>query len=150
MADILIVEDERIFRTAYAKLGVVASAALGSASGSYGPVNTHGWLPGEHYASGTDYAAEGLALVGENGPELVMMRGGERVLNAQETAAIYHPGAGDGGGYTVSFSPVYTINGSMAPEELEEVLREHDENLKAQLEELLEEIAADRARRAYR
>ena len=141
-------EMEDDVKRAYGKLGFFAATALDVASGTHGSVNTHAWWTG--YASGTDNAAPGLALVGENGPELVMMRGGERVLNAQETAAIYHPGAGDGGGYTVSFSPVYTINGSMAPEELEEVLREHDENLKAQLEELLEEIAADRARRAYR
>ena len=138
-------------RTAYAKLGVVASAALGSASGSYGPVNTHGWLPGEHYASGTDYAAEGLALVGEYGPELVMMRGGERVLSAQETAAIYDPASrGTGDGYIVTFAPVYTISGNMAPEEVESVLREHDDSLRQQLEDLLTDIEADRARRAYR
>ena len=80
-----------------------------------------------------------------------MMRGGERVLNAQRTEAIYNPRAGEiGGGYTVSFSPIYTINGSMNPEELEEVLREHDENLRAQLEELLAELAAEKAGRAYK
>lgn len=37
------------------------------------------------YASGTDYAAAGLALVGEEGPELVYLRGGERILTAEET-----------------------------------------------------------------
>lgn len=37
------------------------------------------------YASGTSYAASGLALVGEEGPELVYLRGGERVLTAEET-----------------------------------------------------------------
>ena len=138
-------------RTAYAKLGAVASAALGSASGSYGPVNTHGWLPDDHYASGTDYASAGLALVGEYGPELVMMRGGEKVLSAQETAAIYDPPSRNAGdGYIVTFSPVYTISGNMAPEEVESVLREHDDSLRQQLEDLLTDIEADRARRAYR
>lgn len=39
------------------------------------------------YASGTDYAASGLALVGEEGPELVYLRGGERILTAAETQA---------------------------------------------------------------
>lgn len=37
------------------------------------------------YASGTDYATSGLALVGEAGPELVFFHGGERVLTAEET-----------------------------------------------------------------
>lgn len=39
------------------------------------------------YASGTDYALSGLALVGEAGPELVYFHGGERVLTAEETQA---------------------------------------------------------------
>lgn len=40
------------------------------------------------YASGTYYADSGLALVGEAGPELMYLRGGERILNAEETKAI--------------------------------------------------------------
>ncbi|MBE6845031.1 MAG: phage tail tape measure protein [Ruminococcus sp.] len=38
------------------------------------------------YASGTSYAEAGLKLVGEEGPELVMLQGGERIFNAAETA----------------------------------------------------------------
>lgn len=37
------------------------------------------------YASGTASAAAGYAIVGEDGPELVYFRGGERVLTADET-----------------------------------------------------------------
>lgn len=37
------------------------------------------------YASGTDGAEAGLALVGEHGPELMIMQGGERIYNAAET-----------------------------------------------------------------
>ncbi len=64
-----------------------------------------GSVPG--HASGTDYALPGVALVGERGPELVMMHGGESVLNATETAqalnripaAIFAAaGSGRGGG----------------------------------------------------
>ncbi len=40
------------------------------------------------YADGTDYAQPGVALVGENGPELVLMHGGESVLTAQETQVL--------------------------------------------------------------
>jgi len=40
------------------------------------------------YASGTAYANSGLALVGETGPELLYLRGGERILDAEETRSI--------------------------------------------------------------
>ena len=43
-------------------------------------------IPGSKFASGTDSAPAGMALVGEEGPELVMMSGGERVFTADETA----------------------------------------------------------------
>lgn len=39
------------------------------------------------YATGTNYAAPGLAWVGENGPELVKMRGGEQVIPAGQAAS---------------------------------------------------------------
>lgn len=40
------------------------------------------------YAKGTDGALPGLALVGENGPELVAFDGGEKVFTAQETQVL--------------------------------------------------------------
>lgn len=40
------------------------------------------------YASGTNGAASGLALVGEDGPEIVAFSGGESVYTADETKAI--------------------------------------------------------------
>lgn len=45
------------------------------------------------YASGTDYAEAGYALVGENGPELVLFGGGEKVYTAEETADIVGRGS---------------------------------------------------------
>ena len=44
---------------------------------------------GGSYAAGTDSAKSGLALVGENGPELVYFNGGETVLTAPETRAAF-------------------------------------------------------------
>lgn len=44
--------------------------------------------PVSAFASGTVYATGGLALVGEQGPELVTMPRGARVYNAAETAAM--------------------------------------------------------------
>ncbi len=40
------------------------------------------------YASGTDGAKPGVALVGENGPELVYLAGGEQIYTAEETRLI--------------------------------------------------------------
>ena len=40
------------------------------------------------YASGTDSALPGFALVGEEGPELVSFRGGEQVYTADQTKAL--------------------------------------------------------------
>ena len=40
------------------------------------------------YASGTRHAEQGLAIVGEEGPELVNFRGGEVVYTADETASM--------------------------------------------------------------
>ena len=47
------------------------------------------------YASGTPCAAPGLALVGEEGPELVDFSGGERVYTADETDDILSGRGGD-------------------------------------------------------
>lgn len=41
--------------------------------------------PDGQYASGTDSARRGIALVGERGPELVYMNGGEKVIPADRT-----------------------------------------------------------------
>ncbi|WP_106976288.1 aggregation-promoting factor C-terminal-like domain-containing protein [Streptomyces rimosus] len=46
------------------------------------------WRRNHWYARGTRSASPGLALVGEQGPELVEMRGGERVHSAPDTAAL--------------------------------------------------------------
>lgn len=64
----------------YAGIASAAKSALypGGTSGS--------GIPG--YAVGTQLAAPGFALVGENGPELVYFNGGERVMTAAETAAM--------------------------------------------------------------
>lgn len=43
------------------------------------------WNRNHWYEGGTQAAQSGLAVVGENGPELVDLRGSERIHNAQET-----------------------------------------------------------------
>lgn len=49
---------------------------------------TIGSPTGKSLATGTESAAPGLTLVGEEGPELVVFGGGERVYNASQTAAL--------------------------------------------------------------
>ncbi|GGR84271.1 hypothetical protein GCM10010252_23750 [Streptomyces aureoverticillatus] len=46
------------------------------------------WRRNHWYARGTRSASPGLALVGKAGPELIEMRGGERVHSAPDTAAL--------------------------------------------------------------
>ena len=52
-------------------------------------------------AKGTSAALRGLALVGERGPELVMMRGGEQVFTANQTRAILQGGVSSGGNVSI-------------------------------------------------
>lgn len=60
-----------------------AMEALGKFLGVSRPSNITGdysLLPKNQYAQGTNNAASGLALVGEEGPEIVRFRGGEQVV----------------------------------------------------------------------
>lgn len=61
------------------------------------------------YATGTDYAESGLAMVGEEGPEIIRFRGGEAVYNAKDTKAIL---GSRGGETTITIAPSFVINGS--------------------------------------
>ena len=155
---------------AYNRVAAAARAAL-SASGT----GTAGSIPG--YAVGTQSAAPGFALVGENGPELVYFNGGEQVMTAEETAAMREsmeiqaitfapqllealhaihgdgalsaePGAGSGAG-SVELQIVFQINGGASPETVE-ALREHGDEFAERVLEVMEEAGIDTARRAYK
>ena len=155
---------------AYNRVAAAARAAL-SASGT----GTAGSIPG--YAVGTQSAAPGFALVGENGPELVYFNGGEQVMTAEETAAMREsmeiqaitfapqllealhaihgdgalsaePGAGSGTG-SVELQIVFQVNGSASPETVE-ALREYGDEFAERVLEVMEEAGIDTARRAYK
>lgn len=155
---------------AYNRVAAAAKAAL-SASGT----GTAGSIPG--YAVGTQSAAPGFALVGENGPELVYFNGGEQVMTAEETAAMREsmeiqaitfapqllealhaihgdgalsaePGAGSGAG-SVELQIVFQINGGASPETVE-ALREYGDEFTERVLEVMEEAGIDTARRAYK
>lgn len=154
---------------AYNRVAAAARAAL-SASGT----GTAGSIPG--YAVGTQSAAPGFALVGENGPELVYFNGGEQVMTAEETAAMREsmeiqaitfapqllealhaihgdgalsaePGAGSGAG-SVELQIVFQINGSASSETVES-LREYGDEFAERVLEVIEEAEYDRRRVSF-
>lgn len=154
---------------AYNRVAAAARAAL-SASGT----GTTGSIPG--YAVGTQSAAPGFALVGENGPELVYFNGGEQVMTTEETAAMREsmeiqaitfapqllealhaihgdgalsaePGAGSGAG-SVELQIVFQINGSASSETVE-ALREYGDEFAERVLEVIEEAEYDRRRVSF-
>lgn len=152
-----------LVQRAYARIGEAAANALGlptSAIHAYRSPTESG------FSVGTRSAAPGYHLVGEYGPELRYFYGGERVYTAAETRGMMRDyqamegaaylSAPEGaaparasGGTTLNFSPVYQISAAADPTQLQEVLLAHDETLKEQLRELLEEEREDARRGAY-
>lgn len=96
------------------------------------------------YASGTDYAARGIALVGEEGPELVAMRGGERVIDADNTKALLSGGSGA----QITIAPQFVVNGEVS-DMTEEKLQEMSERLVDMVRDALEEAGINRQRSVY-
>ena len=102
-----------------------------------------------HNAIGTDYASEGIHLVGEEGPELVYMGGGEKVLTAHETVnALSGASSGGSNSYDISFQNTYNVSGGNASE-IRKALEEHDADLRGQMESILQDIRSDELRTKY-
>jgi len=85
----------------------------------------------QFYASGTSNALPGLAVVGEEGPELVVMRGGEKVIPAGETQRFLST-ATEG----VSFAPQITIQGNADRGTIDEALEEAERRFKEWFEQM--------------
>ena len=112
------------------------------------------------FASGTTSAPRGFAMVGEKGPEMVYLRGGEQILNAEDTRRELNKikaepvnaessVSGGGGHYSVEYKPQYNISGNANGEEIRSILEEHDSDMRARIEQLLDDIETDRNRRKY-
>ena len=156
---------------AYNRVAAAARPAL-SASGT----GTAGSIPG--YAVGTQSAAPGFALVGENGPELVYFNGGEQVMTAEETAAMresmeiqaitfapqlleaMHTIQGDGAlsaslpGQSSELPPIiientFHVEGNATPETIA-ALADYGDSLKEVVREAIAEIEEDVSRTMYR
>ena len=61
--------------------------------------STTGW-----WATGANNVPSGLAIVGEQGPELVDLHGGERIYNAKNTQAILSSAGSGGNSFNVTFN----------------------------------------------
>lgn len=116
-------------------------------------------LPG--YASGTQNAAPGAALVGERGPEIMFFRGGETVLNATQTAAFRRsvlpatpvlsalPARGSGAGVTITVAPVYQFSGGTAPAQVETVLQRNNAALRELVLDAIRQAGIDDERSVF-
>ena len=155
---------QRIY-DAYASVRQAAVNALNGGSKVSAPSGASG------YAEGTESATRGMHLVGEEGPELIYFEGGERVIPADETAAMMQQmrtveavqaesaqggervipadaipeESSAGGDMNVSLT-IHVDGGGSAEEQIQSA----GEALRAQLEEMLEDYMSDRARRVYR
>lgn len=76
------------------------------------------------YANGTQNATSGLHLVGEAGPELVRFRGGEQVLNAQNTQAALEGAGGNTNNFNVTFNNLQDTSAYAMMNQLREYNRE--------------------------
>ncbi|WP_298029681.1 phage tail tape measure protein [uncultured Dysosmobacter sp.] len=133
-------------RTAYSNLGRAAKNALAAGNSGLGTVP-------RAYASGTTNAAQGVALVGEDGPELVFFNGGEKVLSAAQTAAVgaraesalLAPAARSKPPVSVTFQ----ISGDATPETVRD-LRTFADEIVARVMDSIEDAEVDEARGAFR
>lgn len=156
-------------QAAYRRIADAANAALSSAAA---PSTDRG------FASGTESAPPGWAWVGEEGPELMLLRGGETILpasasreyasavqavafapelaallaarEAQSAAPAVEAAPSFSGSMSVSVAPSYQISGSANAQELQAILAAHDEELVDLILRTLEDAEADAVRRAYR
>jgi TP901 family phage tail tape measure protein len=96
------------------------------------------------YASGTENARAGVALVGEEGPELVLMRGGEKVLSARDTASAVLPSRAISNTVAVAFN----IEGN-ATADVVEALRDFGEEFERKVLDVIDNAGMNARRTAY-
>lgn len=136
-------------QSAYSQLGYAALAALSRNVQNNNSVASSRRMSGfSRYASGTTSAEAGLALVGEEGPEFVMMRGGEAVLNAADTHSAIEAMT------STSDSPVpvqvnITVEGDVNDGVMER-LETYGEEFAAQVRAVIREDNINAQRGAYR
>lgn len=127
---------------AFAQVRGAALSGLGSGGGFSAGKGEGG------YAAGTDYATPGLHLVGEKGPELMVMKGGEKVIPNDETSKLLKNAAIGGNSFNNSISVNFNITGG-ADQNVIAQLRDYAEDFKDQVKDVIREIQEDEMRRSY-
>lgn len=80
-------------------------------------------LKSKGYASGTASAASGWAWVGENGPELVNFRGGERVLTANQSSAFRSTAGSERVNYYVTYNNTFKVDDIRTYQQIENKMK---------------------------
>lgn len=129
---------------------VAAAAASGFASGQGSSGQPDG------YASGTMSAEPGWSWVGEEGPELMYMHGGEAIYPADDSAdmairALESEDRYSGGLGGITIKPVYniTVGSDADADNLREVIAKLNEDLGEMVIEKIEDYLEDKKRGAY-
>ena len=81
-------------------------------------------LKSKGYASGTASAASGWAWVGENGPELVNFRGGERVLTANQSSAFRSTAGSERTNYYVTYNNTFKVDDIRTYQQIENKMKQ--------------------------
>ncbi|MGN0787128.1 MAG: phage tail tape measure protein [Christensenellales bacterium] len=113
-----------------------------------GGVDRHGGIGNSfvaQYAGGTESAASGWAIVGENGPELMRMHGGETVISAEKTEALLRGNSSDTVHITVS--PTFHVEGG--GDDIEKQLRACEARITELVIDTIRDAGIDARRNAY-
>ena len=141
-------------RSAYANIAQAVQSAMGykmvyvPSSGTY--------VPQRGYATGTENAEPGWAMVGENGPELMFFNGGEKVLNATQTSELQaksEPAVSAKLATTRGSAPpvqvTFQIEGNATQETVQD-LRAFADEIVGRVMDTIEDAQADAARGAFK
>jgi len=111
------------------------------------------------FAFNTPSTLPGWAIAGEEGPELVKLRGGEQIYIADETEqtlaqnadplSVMATGSAASNSYHIDIHNQYDINGSTNVNKLRSIIEKNNRNLPGMIEDALNDIETDRAMRAY-
>ena len=140
-------------QAAYKALAQAASNAMGTPS----YINSAWYVSGNRgYATGTESAEPGWAMVGEDGPELMFFNGGEKVLNAAQTSALQaksEPAVSaklaTTGGSAPPVQVTFQIEGNATQETVQD-LRAFADEIVGRVMDTIEDAQADAARGAFK
>lgn len=141
-------------KSAYGNLARAASSAMGYQM-TYVP-SSGTYVPQRGYATGTENAEPGWAMVGENGPELMFFNGGEKVLDAMQTSALQaksEPAVSaklaPAGGSMPPVQVTFQIDGNATQETVQD-LRAFADEIVERVIDTMEDAQADAARGAFK